>query len=401
MNGTPTRSGVKHLIKSLSSVNWNFPGSTTQPTSVHSLHRFPGNFIPQLPSYLIQILSSKGDIVLDPFCGSGTTGVEAVLLGRNSIQSDINLASINVARGKLAMLTSPKIDVVLHSLLDTLIETQLRGHSAQQSHQLPTELNDWYEADTLNQLRIIWGLIKSTRDPGSAEVLEMLFTDTLFACASTVGSITAGGKSRRHHWGWIADNVKPKPAVWHDAFKIFRDRLIHAYEVAVATKTQIAEASVEVAKRSTVRRDDARALFLEDKSVDLVVTSPPYLAMIDYTLANRLTYLWYGWSQFEDKQLEIGARYRRSRKDVVEDYVISMRYATDEIARVLRPNSFCAIVIGASRKFPEASQAVIELFEEKLDLFWGPLPRMPSRRRVSERSGSEFSEMLCVFRKSA
>jgi hypothetical protein len=90
----------------LDRVDWNFSGSATPGTSIHSLHSFPGNFIPQIPAYLIQLLSEPGDTVLDPFCGSGTTAIEAALLGRRSWMSDINTASLQVTRGKVAVLRS-------------------------------------------------------------------------------------------------------------------------------------------------------------------------------------------------------------------------------------------------------------------------------------------------------
>ena len=109
------------IISKLERVDWNFPGATTLQNSVHSLHRFPGNFIPQVPSYLIQILSNPGDLVLDPFCGSGTTGVEALILGRSVFQSDVNRASIQVAEGKLAMLTKPGIQEGIRGVLDSFV----------------------------------------------------------------------------------------------------------------------------------------------------------------------------------------------------------------------------------------------------------------------------------------
>ena len=47
------------IVYALDAVDWNFPGAQTGKESVHSLHWFPGNFIPQLPSYLIHIFSQQ------------------------------------------------------------------------------------------------------------------------------------------------------------------------------------------------------------------------------------------------------------------------------------------------------------------------------------------------------
>jgi hypothetical protein len=388
------------IISNLDRVDWNFPGTSTLLNTVHSLHRFPGNYIPQVPSYLIQILSEPGDLVLDPFCGSGTTGVEALMLGRRTYQSDVNLASIEVAKGKMAMFRSQNIKEGLKKVLSDLASYPLtKPIIISDITKIDPELESWFHNDTLIQLKTIWQIISNIEDPEIHNVLIMLFTDTLFACASTGKALTSGGKARRHHWGWVADNVKPKPPLWHNAFKVFRDRLIHAYDVASALETTITRLPDLDLKSLQVIRQDIRQLNLPDSCVDLVVTSPPYLGMIDYTLANRLTYLWFGWSLLEDKELEIGARYRRSRKNVVEEYLASMEISCKNISRVLRSGAYCAIVIGSSRKFPEVTNQTLQIFGYYLELIWGPIKRNPSRRRVSERKGTEFYEYICVFKK--
>lgn len=388
------------IIQRLDGVDWDFPGSTTLKNTIHSLHRFPGNFIPQVPSYLIQILSQPGDLILDPFCGSGTTGIEALKLARKAYQSDINHASIEVAKGKLAMFTNPKIKFHIRELIEQISLYPL-SQPTKENGILETdpELNKWFHELTLEQFKTIWQIIITTPEIENQELFKLLFTDTLFACASTNGSITSGGKSRRHHWGWIADNVKPKPPQWHNALKVFRERLIHAYDVALSSEPIISQLPSINVEDFRITREDSRSLRLSDSSIDLVVTSPPYLGMIDYTLANRLTYLWFGWSMGQDKELEIGARYRRSRQNTVDEYLKSMDMSCKQIARVLRKGAFCAIVIGSSRKFPEVKSQVIEIFGRYLEPFWGPVQRNPSRRRISERQGSEFFESVCVFRK--
>lgn len=61
----------------------------------------PARFIPQVPEKFIKLFSHKGECVLDPFCGSGTTNVVALKLGRSSIGIDINPRSVTLALQRL------------------------------------------------------------------------------------------------------------------------------------------------------------------------------------------------------------------------------------------------------------------------------------------------------------
>jgi 16S rRNA G966 N2-methylase RsmD len=333
-------------------------------------------------------------LVADPFCGSGTTGIEAILQGRRTWQSDANRASILIARGKLAAVSGKCRQDEILEISASLRWEFARRHCYRDPSPEGTDpiLADWYDADTLAQLRSLWQMIAGVQDSPTQAALEMIFSDTLFACASTVGSKTSTGKLRKHHWGWVADNVLPTPPIWHDAKRLFGERLSRLIQIVASSR--ILDTST-----STVKFEDVRCLSLSDNSVDLVITSPPYLGMIDYALAHRLTYLWFGWPLLQDRNVEIGARCRRNRRDEPQDYLAAIRVARDQIYRILRPGGFCAIVVGASRKHTDMAGRVLELFSGSMHSIWGPRKRVPVRRRVSERKGTEASELICVYRK--
>jgi len=78
----------------------------------HNFHSYPAKFVPQIPRIVIEKLSKPGDIVLDPFCGSGTTLVEAKLTGRHSIGLDINPISILSSKCKTTPLIESQFSLV-------------------------------------------------------------------------------------------------------------------------------------------------------------------------------------------------------------------------------------------------------------------------------------------------
>lgn len=75
------------LEKEIENIDWDFSYALKQKTSysTHNFLTYTSKYIPQIPHNIIKTLSQPGDIVLDNFCGSGTTMVEASLLGRNSM----------------------------------------------------------------------------------------------------------------------------------------------------------------------------------------------------------------------------------------------------------------------------------------------------------------------------
>ena len=382
---------VKEVVSALNRVDWNFPQSGSPTGSIHALHWFAGNFIPQIPSFLIQILSNPGDLVLDAFVGSGTTAVEALNLGRRAIAADRVTVCVSLTSAKLLILSSPFWQQVASELLasmspwDQLCQSDAIGSKGEGSD---TRLGNWYAARTLAQLRYLWGLVEQSPHV-MRPILLMIFSHVLFTCASTSRSMTGTGKIRKHHWGWVADNVIPKEPIEHNAIESFRNHLL------LLSRLRPRSLSGE----ALVIRQDAKQVALASTSVDLVVTSPPYIGVIDYTRANRLLYLWMGWSLDKDRGPEIGARYKRGRVRFEEEYVRDIDACWQEIHRVLKPGGYCAIVIGESRRFRGTVHRLLSQLEQLMPMVWGPVMRRPQRRRVSDRMATQPIEHLCVFRK--
>ncbi len=77
---------------------WSFPDRGSWSTHKGD---YPGNFSPYIPRYVMKLYSREGDLVLDPMVGSGTTLVEAKLLGRRAIGVDINIDALKVAASRV------------------------------------------------------------------------------------------------------------------------------------------------------------------------------------------------------------------------------------------------------------------------------------------------------------
>ena len=376
---------LREYASRLDRIDWNFPQAGTAVGSIHRAHWFAGNFISQIPAALIEVLSEQNDLVLDPFGGSGTTTIEAARLGRRGVYSDIVSACYFIAIRKIAAATTQltqhtRTSIMLALTWDHACTSDQVGERGEGAN---PELTYWYSAVTLAQLRFIWKLLEGF---GGADrlILELAFSDLLFSCASTSGSQTSTGRLRRHHWGWVADNVVPKTLVHHNAIEGFRAR-IHALPTPF-----------ETVHRPTLLQGAAQKLQLPSGSVDLIITSPPYIGVIDYVKANRLLYLWMNWSFDAERASEIGARYKRRRPSLVEDYILDMSDCWSEFHRVLRVGGKLGVVIGESRAFPGTVDRTIADLASIMPIIWGPRERVPTRRRVSERGARDAREMVLV-----
>jgi hypothetical protein len=330
--------------------------------------------------------------VFDPFCGSGTTGTEALRLGRRAILSDRISACVMITQGKIETQRTPidrrrKGEILRALTWEVYCRSDAPGKRGEGSDPY---LAQWFTPVTLAQLRYLWSIIELQDDPAVRRILTLTFSDVLFACASPGQAVTVTGKRRRHHWGWVADNVRPKVLVEHNACRLFEGRVAEIPE----------RPPVFDATKVLVVHQDARRLALPSGSVDLIVTSPPYIGVIDYALANRLLYAWMGWPLGQDREDEIGARFKRRRQALAVEYLEEMRVCWHELARVLRKGAYCAIVIGESRRYPGIVDQTLDDLEKVMPKVWGPVKRIPSRRRVSDRDAQKAFEFLCVFHKS-
>ena len=98
----------KDVLERLKKVNWAFANDQTNYLS-HDLHPYPAKFIPQIAANLVSSLSLPGELVWDPFGGSGTTAFEALRLGRRCVSTDANPVATEIATAKCLTLTREEL----------------------------------------------------------------------------------------------------------------------------------------------------------------------------------------------------------------------------------------------------------------------------------------------------
>jgi DNA modification methylase len=263
---------------------WAFARLTQAQTSyaTHGYHRYPAKFIPQLAARLIEDYSQPGDTVLDPFMGSGTTLVEAKRLGRPSVGVDINPVAHLVAEAKTRALEPSLLQgaiACVHGRVTSSLQPSLFSQQP-----LPTDCSDWHERlrywfrdDVLQAL----SQIQCAFEP-LGEAVQPFFRCALSHTLKPVS------------W-WHDRSVKPmrkldKPIP--DPVQVF---FRHVRRMARGNR-EYWELLQEAGTLDTPAHcycADARALLLPDHSVDLIVTSPPYVTSYEYADLHQLSALWF------------------------------------------------------------------------------------------------------------
>lgn len=331
-----TKTELQKLEK-LENMDWELAEADTR-YGTHSFHPYSAKYIPQIPYYLISILSKKGDIVLDPFLGSGTTLVEANNLERNSIGIDINPLACLISKVKTNEISNTKI-MKIKKYCNEIKEDvlQLRGqatlfnfHKESKTNKNPqfNELNyyveKWFQKKVIAELSVIKNKIDECEDKQIKDFLLVAFSSILRSVSNTSSG-----------FGNLMINKNPP----------IKKRIFEKFQSSVSSMLEGLKNSGEKANKTMIHNKDSRDMsFIQDKSLDLICTHPPYMASVPYAEYQRLSLWWLGFNQ---KQLDsdlIGGK--RSRKDTAERFIKDMNLVTNEMYRVLKPKKYCCIVIG-------------------------------------------------------
>ena len=358
-------SGNLSLVDELSEVDWAFHNLSNE--GVHSFHWYPATFLSAIPGTLIPILSKQNDVVLDPFCGTATTGVESIRLGRRFIGIDVNPVAILIAHAKLY---APEQASFVRTLdIENLRFRYLRWERARFSHPQAETLLRWYHKETYYELSFL------------VDHLRHIESASLRKCAQAVfSSILKNVCSQWRHWGWVCDNVAPKKdeLQYKDAIDAFQkasydfirsaNRLVEDLRLRSdhRTRNSIRESSKLVCGDCVEGMSN-----LERNSVHLILSSPPYYGVADYIKAQRLSLLWFdhpdlraggfGFSHFAElRNREAGSRAFRHRPNSFDAYVEYMAKFFAQSTRVLKANGHLALVVGESKARTPTLEALVE-----------------------------------------
>ena len=305
-----------------------------QASSIHEIS-YRACFKPQLPAYFIERLTRAGDVVYDPFSGRGTTAIEAALRGRNVIANDVNPLS--------EILTRPRLEL---SDLDAIAArlAEIRVHAATDN---TLDLSMFFHRDTLNEIVSLRNYLQRRHAEGDEDAVDrwirMVATNRLTGHSKGFFSVyTLPPNQATSAPNQIKINRKLGQKPEHRDTRAIILRKSHQLQRSLGTEERRSmHAAAASAQFLTCAADSTKGI--RDGSVQLTVTSPPFLDVVQYASDNWLR-CWFNGLDADN----IAARATMSR--TIEEWNAQMARVFAELHRVTRRGGWVAFEVGEVRQ---------------------------------------------------
>jgi DNA modification methylase len=386
------------IVEKIARADWAFATANTRYLT-HDLHPYPAKFPPQIPGQLIAALSLPGDLVFDPFGGSGTTAVEAVRLGRRAISLDANPLSALLGRAKTANL-SGAIATQLRSL-EGVVESHIaaasgkganwsQGLLAAHSSYVPAIPNfeKWFCEAAAGELALLRHLISKITD-GAAQDAALVAFSRIVTRVSNQDSETR----------YVAVDKKIPVGF---TLRAYLESLRSVFKKMDMARSSMLGASADFIQ-GDARTDIARAV--APASVDFIVTSPPYPNATDYHLYHRFRLFWLGWDPRDFGAVEIGSHLKHQRKGTdFAEYEAEMSLVLSDCFEALQPGRHAVFIVGDAVFKGELfstsgalAKAAVNCGFDVLETFDRPIHS--TKRSFSKAARRARSEELLILRR--
>ncbi|MGQ9532580.1 MAG: DNA methyltransferase [Desulfotomaculales bacterium] len=342
---------------------------------VHGLHPYLGKFIPQLVEIFLRKYARRA--VVDPFAGSGTTLVEANALGLAACGCDISYFNCLLTRVKTG---KHDLELLERELRDILVRTELKAFAARARRAEPEVtgyLAEWYAPEARTELLAYLELIPEYEH---REVLQVVLSRAARSARLTTHFELDFPKEpqrepyycRKHH-----RVCQPTTRALPFLKRYTYDTLARLREFG----------GIRTGAPVEVFWGDAREVRFP--AHDTVVTSPPYLGLIDYHEQHRYAYELLGLPELREK--EIGRPAKGNGAQAAREYYAGIKAVFANVARSLETGGRVVIVVH------DRGEMYLRMAQELGFVVEAVLERHVNRR--TGRRGAEFFERVYVWRK--
>ena len=285
----------------------------------HNVFRYPAKFHPPVARALIEQFTEKGDTIVDPFCGSGTLMVEAAVLGRSAVGTDVDPLAVMIAEAKTTLYELTAIRTIQSDLSKSLLEhrnsdldkwgdfskdiseDEYEKAVAPYKELLPAipRIEHWFRKRVRVQLVVIRSLLEEIVDPVSLLFFRLCFA-TIIRNSSNADPVPVSGLE-------VTSHMLRKEAAGReiDPYKLF----LRAVDKAIQAAAEYNEFLVRDTKIRTYQKDARTPFDPSEGNFDAAITSPPYLTAVDYYRRHTLEVYWLGLVDDSGERLALLPKY--------------------------------------------------------------------------------------------
>lgn len=355
------------------SPEWTFKNVRSAEKWTHGYHRYPAKFLPNIVKKIIEDHTNVGDTVADVFAGCGTTLVEAKIHGRKSIGVDINPVAQLITNVKTTPITPNKLEESYEKIIKEFDRFNPENYLNVAKHE---RIDYWFFPDNKKKIAFLYEVILNLEE-------EQKVRDFFLVALSNI---------LKNCSRWLQTSTKPQI----DPVKIPSDPFVSFKRQAKGMLKRNSEFYKELEKLNfldtecNIYLDDARDTKIDSESVNVVITSPPYVTSYEYADLHQLTGYWfeyvenllefrkqfigtfYSYGEIEESVSnianqtvkEIAEKHLRTAKEM-SNYFMDMTVVSNEMYRILKDEGRAFIVIGDTT-FKKVKIRSAEIFAEIL-----------------------------------
>ena len=356
----------------------------SRESTMQQLSPYVGKMKSGMAKVLVELYSEPGDVILDPFSGSGVVPLEAALAERIAWANDLSPYAYTLTRGKLDAPANKQIAIEQAKTLIAAVEQQVPSVDLEL---VPDWIREFFHPDTLREIVVAFKLLREQ--------------ENYFLTACLLGilhHVRPGFLSypASHLVPYLRKKKYPPdefPAMY--AYRDMRSRLLAKIERAYR-RPNFPLSWPE--RQHTVLQTNAMKLPLDTGCVDAIISSPPYFGALDYARDNRLRLWFLGCEDWKTLDAELTA----NKKIYLEQMAVCLA----EMNRVLKPAGACVLVLGDVDRNGKTRRTAELLAESATEVTSGQFQtetiyddRIPDERRSRRQTKTTKFERILVMRK--
>lgn len=349
-------------------------------STLHQLSPYIGKIKSTFARKLITTYTKPGDVVLDPFAGSGTVILESLIAGRQAIANDINPYAITLIKAKMFPPSSLDEAIKKAKYYISLSKKQIDEIDLEE---VPDWIRKFYHEDTLKETISLSQLLRENKE------------DFLLACLLGILHHQRPGflSYPASHLVPYLRTKKYPPADYPEMYS-YRD--VESRIVKKIQRVYRRISSLDNTLKRTCFQEDTEELILPDNSIDAIISSPPYMNTLDYARDNRLRLWFVGEKDYK--------KYDIKSPGNIDDFKKLMTTMMKNLSPALKMNSYCLFVLGdvnKSKKSINTALAVIDIANsmDSFDCEDFIQDEVPTFRRARKEGACTKNEWIVVMKK--